>query len=214
MNLQKIYLLSNKKYDGVENIEVFDISYIKKDISFEKFDALIFTSKNAIYSIDNFSNSWKKIPSYAIAYQTARIVEELNGNLAFTGTKSHGDKFALELLPLLENKKVLYLRAKKTVSNITDILKSHKINITEEIVYETICKQEIKKEPLEDNSIFIFTSPSSYNCFMKSFDWNDSFTAIAIGKTTAKEFKKNTNYFISDETSINSCIKLAKSLLK
>lgn len=213
MKQQKIYLLSNKKYENIINLEVFDISYINKDIDYNNYDALIFTSKNAIYSINSFSSLWKNIPSYAIARQTADEIIKLGGNLAFTGVKSHGNEFALELIPLLKNKKALYLRAKKTVSNLENILKKNNIHIDTQIVYETICKKDIKTEEFDNNSIFIFTSPSSYNCFINNFTWNDNYTAIAIGKTTAKEFEKNVNYFISDETSIQSCINLAKTLV-
>lgn len=215
MKQQKIYLISNKSYENIQNINVFDISYIKKEIVFHDYDALLFTSKNAIYSINSFTNIWKTIPSYAIALQTANIIEKYKGNLVFTGKKSHGDDFAKELIPLLRNKKVLYLRAKKTVSNLVSILKESNINIFEEIVYETKCKEDLKlNQEFNDDSIFIFTSPSSYNCFLKNFEWKNTFTAIAIGKTTAKEFKNNTKYFISEETSIKACIKLAKSIEK
>lgn len=214
MSKQKIYLISNKAYEDISNINVFDISYIKKDIDFNKYDALLFTSKNAIYAIDSFNKNWKSINSYAIAKQTANVVDELSGKLAFTGEKSHGDDFAEELIPLLKNKTVLYLKAKKTVSSLVKILIANNININEEIVYETICKQNIEKIDFTDDSIFIFTSPSSYNCFLENFTWKNSFTAIAIGKTTAKEFKENTKYLISEETSIKACIKLAKSIEK
>ena len=53
------------------------------------------------------------------------IINQYNGNLVFTGFSSHGNEFATELVPLLKNKKVLYIRALKTVSNITDILKEN-----------------------------------------------------------------------------------------
>jgi len=212
MTMQKIYLLSNKSYEDIENIEVFDISYINQNIDFSLYDALIFTSKNAIYAIDSFNNDWKSIPSYAIAKKTANELEKLNSNLVFTGLKSHGNDFAQELIPLLKNKRVLYLRAKKTVSKLVEILKNNNIDIQEKVVYETVCKKSMENYNFKENSIFIFTSPSSYNCFLKNFKWNKSFIAIAIGKTTAKEFHENTKYFVSEETSIEACIKLAKSI--
>ena len=214
MNKQNIYLISNKEYEGITSINVFDISYIRKDIEINKYDALIYTSKNAIYSVDSFNKDWKNINSYAIAKQTANVINELNGKLVFTGKKSHGNDFAEELVPLLKNKIVLYLRAKKTVSNLTEILRDNNIKIDEEIVYETVCKHNLQNKHFENDSIFIFTSPSSYDCFLENFYWNETFTAIAIGKTTAKKFNQKIKYLISEETSINACIKLAKSIEK
>lgn len=209
--MSKIYLLNNLKYEGIENLEVFGIEYIKSDIDLSVYDALIFTSKNAIYSIDSFNKSWQKIPSYAIAPKTANIINKYNGNLEFTGLSSHGNEFAEELIPKLKNKKVLYIRALKTVSKLVDILKENNIQIDELIAYKTSCLNSNKI--LENNSIFIFSAPSSVECFFKNYKWNDSYKAITIGKTTANYLPKNIEYIVSEKTSIDECIKLAKQLL-
>ncbi|QKJ23131.1 uroporphyrinogen-III synthase [Poseidonibacter lekithochrous] len=207
---KKIYLLNNLKYDGVENLEVFGIEYISSEIDINKYDALIFTSKNAIYAIDSFNKDWRDIDSYAIAPKTANVIQKYNGNLVFTGVSSHGDSFASELCPLLKDKKVLYVRASKTVSDLTQILKSDNIDIDELIAYKTSCKKVDKK--LENNSIFVFTSPSSVQCFLKNYDWNESYLAVCIGETTAKYLPSEINYKISSKTSIEECIKVAQEL--
>ncbi|APW65705.1 uroporphyrinogen III synthase [Poseidonibacter parvus] len=209
--MSKIYLLNNLKYEGVENLEVFGIEYIKSQIDLSKYDALIFTSKNAIYSLDSFNKSWKSIPSYAIAPKTANIINEYKGKLVFTGISSHGNDFAKELIPILKNKKALYIRALKTVSKITQILKENDIKIDELITYKTSCLQSSNK--LEKNSVFIFSAPSSVECFFKNYSWDNSYKAIVIGKTTAKYLPSNIKYQISEKTSIDECIKLAKQLL-
>uniref|UniRef100_UPI004048D339 uroporphyrinogen-III synthase n=1 Tax=Aliarcobacter sp. TaxID=2321116 RepID=UPI004048D339 len=209
--MPKIYLLSNQKYIDVENLEVFQIEYIKSEIDLSKYDALVFTSKNAVYSLDSFNKDWKKIPSFVIAPKTANVIEKLGGKVIFTGVTSHGNEFAEELINLLKNKKVLYIKAFKTVSNLVEILKSNDILLDELVAYKTSCKKSNIK--LENNSIFIFTSPSSVECFFKQYSWNESFKAIVIGKTTAEYLPKNVNYLISSETSIDECIKLAKQSL-
>lgn len=208
--MAKIYLLGNQKFDNVENIELFSIEYIKPQIDISSYEALIFTSKNGVYSIDFFNKFWKKIPSFAIAPKTAEVISNLGGNLAFTGLTSHGDDFAYELISKLKNKKVLYIKALKTVSNLYEILKSNEVLIEELIAYKTSC-QKTKKE-FEENSIFIFPSPSSVECFLKQFEWKNSYKAIAIGKTTANYFPKNINFYISPKTSIEECVKLAHKI--
>ena len=207
----KIYLLNNQKFDNVENLEVFGINYINSDINLKNYEALVFTSKNAIYSIDSFNKDWKNIPSYVIAPKTAKIVNNLKGNLVFTGISSHGNEFAIELIPLLKEKKVLYIKASKTVSNLSAILKENSVILDELIAYETTCKKVNKN--LEKNSVFIFTSPSSVECFFKQYSWNDSYKAVVIGKTTANYLPKEVDFLISSETSIEECIKLARQLI-
>lgn len=207
---KKIYLLNNIKYDGVENLEVFGIEYISSDIDLKKYDALIFTSKNAVYSIDSFNKDWKEIDSFAIAPKTAKIITSNGGKLSFTGESSHGDSFASELIPQLEGKRVLYIRASKTVSNLTEILKKANIYIEELVTYKTVCKKVEKK--LEENSIFIFTSPSSVQCFFKNYIWDKSYLAVCIGQTTAKYLPAEIKYKISSKTSIEECIKVAQEL--
>lgn len=209
--MAKIYLLSNQKYNEVENLDVFQIKYIESNIDLLKYDALIFTSKNAVYSLDSFNQDWKKIPSYVIAPKTAQIIEKLGGKIAFTGITSHGNEFAQELIEILKNKKVLYVKALKTVSNLVEILKEKKVLIDELVAYETSCKKSNIK--LENNSIFIFSSPSSVECFFKQYKWNDSYKAIVIGKTTAEYLPNNIDYVVSSQTSIDECINLAKQFL-
>lgn len=208
--MNKIYLLNNQKYEGVENLEVFQIEYIQSKINLSKYEALIFTSKNAIYSINSFNSSWKSIPSYAIAINTANIIKELGGKVEFIGKASHGNEFAKELVEKLKNKKVLYIKAFRTVSNLVEILRKNNINLDELLAYKTKLKKSNKN--LEKNSIFIFTSPSSVEYFFKQYSWDISYKAIVIGKTTAKYIPKDIPYLISSETSIKECIKLAQNL--
>ena len=206
--MSKIYLLNEQKFDDVENLEVFEIEYLRFDLDLEKYDALVFTSKNAIFSLEENCINWKSTPSYVIAPKTADIAKKFGANIAFIGFSGHGNDFANELIPYLKNKKTLYIRALKTVSNLTNILKENGIDIDEIISYKTSCnKQEIKI--LDKNSTIIFTSPSSVECFFKKYSWEDSFKAIAIGKTTALYLPKNIKCEISSLTSVEECVNLA-----
>ncbi|MDN5088547.1 uroporphyrinogen-III synthase [Aliarcobacter butzleri] len=208
--MKKIYLLNEQKHEDVENLEVFQIEYIKSDIDLKKYDALVFTSKNGVKAINSFNQDWKNIPSYAIAQKTANTIMKLGGVIEFIGNSGHGNDFAYELKNVLKDKKVLYVKALKTVSNLPNILKENGISLDEIIAYKTSCKK--LNIILEENSIFIFTSPSSVECFFKQYSWKNSYKAIAIGKTTAEFLPSNINYEISSQTSVEECIKLAKEL--
>lgn len=208
--MKKIYLLNEQKHENVENLEVFQIEHIKSDVDLKKYDALVFTSKNGVKAINSFNQDWKNIPSYAIAQKTANTIIKLGGVVEFIGNSGHGNDFAYELKNVLKDKKVLYVKALKTVSNLPNILKENGIFLDEIIAYKTSCKKS--NIILEENSIFIFTSPSSVECFFKQYSWKNSYKAIVIGKTTAEFLPSNVNYEISSQTSVEECIKLAKQL--
>lgn len=209
--MKKIYLLNEQKHEDVENLEVFQIEYIKSDVDLKKYDALVFTSKNGVKAINSFNQDWKNIPSYAIAQKTANTIIKLGGVVEFIGNSGHGNDFAYELKNVLKDKKVLYVKALKTVSNLPNILKENGIFLDEIIAYKTSCKKS--NIILEENSIFIFTSPSSVECFFKQYKWNDSYKAIVIGKTTANYLPKEVEFSISSETSVEECVKLARQLV-
>ena len=208
--MAKIYLLNNQKFPEVENLEVFKVQSLKIDIDLKPYNALIFTSKSAIFALEDNKLDWKNIPSYLIAPATSKVAELLGVNIVFTGSSGHGNDFAQELIPHLKDKKTLYVRAKKTVSNLPNILRENSIDVDELISYETVCNKNLKEIELEDNSTIIFTSPSSIECFFKKFSWNSSFKAIVIGKTTATYLPKEIkNYKISSSTNVKECVALA-----
>jgi len=204
-----IYILSDKKIKWAKNLPMIEIKPIIQEIDLSDYDALIFTSKNAVFSIDKIDKTWRDKPSYTIAPQTAKIIKHLKGNLKFVGKEKHGDEFALELIEKFKHQKLLYIRGSKVVSNIVDILNSNDIICEELVVYETICKEYKNKIKIPKNSTIIFSSPSTIKCFLKNTTWDESFKAISIGNTTAKYFPSHIVPVIADTTSLDSCVKKA-----
>jgi uroporphyrinogen-III synthase len=207
-----IYVLSDKKVKWAKNLPLFEIVQLPHSSDFASYDALLFTSQNAIHSVNAQSKNYKKIPSYVIAPQTAKALKELGGNLKYTGKAKHGDAFAQELIPLLKNKKALYLRGENVVSSLVEILHSAGVACDERVVYKTQCKELRKKKRLPKGSSVIFSSPSTIECFFKNMEWDESFSAIAIGKTTASYFPSHITPNIAETTSLESCVKKAIEL--
>lgn len=205
-----IYLVSNKDIDGVYKLDLLKINFLDIDIEFSKYDALIFTSKNGVYSLKD--DSWKTIDSYAISNITANSISKSGGKVKYIGSSGHGDDFANELKDILKDKKALYIRAKKVVSNLVKILRENGIRCDEIVSYETVCSKNKDIKSIKDGAIVIFSSPSTIKCFLDQYSWDQSYTAIAIGKTTAKYFDDNIEYKISKKRSIQSCVELAKEL--
>lgn len=204
-----IYILSDKKVAHAINLPMFEIKYIHKKIDYSLYDALIFTSKNAILAISEMDREWKDKPAYVIATQTAKVLEDLGGQLSFVGQTGQGNSFALEIVESLQGKKVLYLGASEVVSDLVEILNQNSVFCDAAVIYETVCKKYDEKIELPKNSTIIFSSPSTIKCFFQNLQWDESYKAVAIGETTAKAFPSYIIPHIAEITSLESCVSKA-----
>ena len=204
-----IYLLNNQKYDGIENLPVIKINYLTPKINLNNIDYLLFTSKNGVIGLDKISDKWKNIPAITIGEPTAKVVEKLGGKVKYIAKSSYGDELAKEILNNFEPSNILFSKAKIVLSDIVEVLEKNKFNVIQKITYETTCNKIDKS--LVENSIFIFTSPSTVKCFFKQFKWNSTFKAIAIGNRTASYFPEK--IVVSNIQTIDNCIKIAKNML-
>ena len=213
--MRKIYLVSNTKTadESVINLSVSKIEFLKFEINLSEYDALVATSKNAFNALKfNEISTLENLPVFAIANSCAAAAREFGFSEIYTGQNAHGDDLAREILPLLKDKKVLYLKGKDSASNFLEILQDGGVNIKAVIAYENVlnpCKMELKPPK---NSILIFASPINVRNFLSNFGWDESYQTISIGKVTAKELKFSTP-IVSQNQDINACIALAKTLL-
>lgn len=206
---ENIFVLSDKKVQWAKNIPLFKIEHINKKLNLSHVDALVFTSKNAIEALNKISETWKDIPSYVISEQSGKLIKEYNGKLKFFSKERHGDEFANELVPLLEGKKVLYLRGEQVASDIAAILCENGIDCSSSIVYKNVFVAPKTVLKLPKNAKIIFSSPSCIEYFFKLYTWDPSFQAIVIGRTTAKHLPPEIKPFIADNTSLEGCVKKA-----
>lgn len=210
---KNIYVLNDQQVNYAKNLPMIQTISLNLNIDITQYDALIFTSKNGVKHCDAlFQNAWKKIPSYAISKDTAKQIKDLKGKLAFTGKEKHGDEFAYEIIDHLKGKKAAYLGAQSIVSNFIEILHNNNIECDHIPIYKTVCRDYDKKLILPSRSIIIFSSPSTIECFFKNVEWDQSFTAISIGRTTAKYFPSFVNPVIADTPSLKSCVCKALSI--
>lgn len=215
--MRDIVLVGSKIEADVQSLVVNEIELLPFSINLKNIDALIFTSKYAIASLDNNAKrlndySWKNIPSFVIGQGSANYLFDLGGKIEYIGKDSYGDGFANEIIPLLKNRNPLYIHAKKIVSHINEKLLNHKIKLNEIIAYENkIKKLDISLAP-KPNSILIFTAPSHYKSFLSNFKWDGSYIAIAIGMTTFGVFDSGIDAFVSPKQNIQDCIDFAKDL--
>ncbi len=209
-----IYILSEKQFDGAENLPCIMIEYKEKEINLSDYDALIFSSKNGVYALDKINPLWRDIPSYAIGSGTATAIENLRGNVVYSARSSYGDDFAKEIRDTLKGKKALFLRPVVVTSSLNTILEEAGVFLSQEVVYETKCApcDTLKKPKI--GAIIIFSSPSTISCFFNCFTWHESYQAVVIGDVTASAMPKNVSFRKSIKQTIPSCIELANTLSK
>lgn len=207
-----IYLFSDQAYEGVEHLPLFEIRFESILHEISSYDALVFTSKNAVKALERLQLPWQQKECYAIGEGTAQTIVLSGGKLVFTCKDSYGDTFAHTLVPLLKGKKVCFPRAKEVSSSLFDILRTSGIAIDEYIVYETVCRSYPKEKAPPKCAKLIFTSPSTVSCFLKNFEWDESYLAIAIGTKTADALPLHVKKWIAPQQSIASCVALAKAI--
>ncbi|WP_027327526.1 uroporphyrinogen-III synthase [Helicobacter pametensis] len=215
----EIIVVGYQSYEFAQSLIVGEIEFLEYRLDLSLFDALIFTSKNALRSLVWNANkyeemqSWQEIPSFVIGEGSAQAVRDFGGIVCYVSKKSHGASFAREIIPLLDQKKVLYLRAWNIVSHLDLILQQAGINLVSQITYKSKCKTHLVCQAPKKDSVLLFTSPSAYRYFKESFGWDESYLAVALGKTTYASFEDQIQRLLSPFQDIKRSIEfLRKSI--
>jgi uroporphyrinogen-III synthase len=210
--LSKIYLLNGEKFEGVLNLPCIGFDYYDKSVELESFDAVIFTSKNGVKAIDRVDRSWREKEIYSIGKGTSAYLRSIEVEPIYTAKSSYGDSFAKEITPMLKGKKALFVRAKVVTSELNRILRDSGVDLKETILYETKCIDNSLTSAPVKNSVIIFSSPSTIECFFRYFEWDESYKAVIIGKKSASYMPRDIDFVVAKEQTIKSSIELAKSL--
>lgn len=209
-----IYLLSPLKKEGCIHLPMIDFSLIEEELVLDTFDLLMFTSKQAVKSAEILNQKWKEIPCLAIGTSTAEEIKRLGGMVFYHPKSFYGKRLNEDIIEKFSDKKILYLRPKMVSFDSKNFLAQAGIELHEKIIYETFCIQYTKEDRPEKNAIIIFTSPSTIDCFLKNFEWDESYTAVVIGEATKDHLPKNAQYEVADMPQINACLVKAKQILR
>lgn len=187
--MREIFIVGYQDYSFAKSLIVGEIEFLDREIPLEGLDALIFTSKNAIRALAFLAEkypsmrTWKQIPSLLIGASSAQELTSYGGKVEWVSSDFHSHAFIEGLIPRLQGRYALYLRAREIASRLDHHLRSQGIKIASEIIYQSKPKAITQPPPPKD-SVLLFTSPSTYRYFVQSFGWDDSYLAIALGKTT------------------------------
>ncbi len=176
--VRDIYLLSPTAKAETIFMPMIEFSTVVDSIDFSNCDTLIFTSKKAVVTADSIDKNWKKYPCIAIGPSTKKQIESLGGEVIYYPKEFYGENLSADIAEFFRDRKLLYLRPKEISFDSKAFLKKEGIELQEQITYETSCINYTKEEKPKENAIIIFTSPSTIHCFLKNFDWDESYIAI------------------------------------
>jgi len=208
-----IYLLSPSSKEGTIHLPMIHFSLLPSTIDLSKCDTLMFTSKQAVKSAEALNPEWKKYPCLAIGSATAKEIESLGGKVVYQPKSYYGETLSQDIIAQFHDKKILYLRPKEVSFDSKDFLSKEGLEIEEQIIYETSCVSYKKEDKPVKHAIIIFTSPSSIRCFLKNFEWDESYTAVVIGEATRVHLPSDARYEVADIPLIDACIKKAKRVI-
>ncbi len=208
-----IYLLSPVSREGTTPLPIIRFSLLCSTIDFSTCDTLLFTSKQAVKSAEALNPEWKKYPCLAIGSATAKEIESLGGKVMYQPKSFYAETLSQDIITQFKDKNILYLRPKEVSFDSKKFLAKAGIELQEQIIYETSCISYEKEEKPGKNAIIIFTSPSTIHCFLKNFEWDESYTAVVIGKATTVHLPPHAYYEIADRPTIDACILKANQIL-
>jgi uroporphyrinogen-III synthase len=207
-----IYLLSPTAKADTISLPMIRFRVSTEQIAYGECDTLLFTSKQAVLQAEKIDPSWKNLPSIAVGSATKKQIESLGGKVIYYPAAYYGTQLAKDITLNFPDKKILYLRPKEVSTDIKEVLRKEGIEISEQVIYETSCISYPKKQVPVKNAVIIFTSPSTVHCFLKNFEWDESYQAVVIGESTKSHLLPHMQYVVADKPLIDSCIQKAKSM--
>ncbi len=206
-----IYLFSTASHPDAISIPSLEIEFFKPKIDFSSYEYLLITSKQALKALENYdTQSYRDKKLFCISQATANAAKVM-GLEVVSIAKGYGDSLISTLHKYPKATKYLYLRGEVVASDFVQICQTDGYSIDEAIVYKSECSKALLEMTFREQSIFIFTSPSAVQCFLKNHTLPQDSLSIVIGKTTAKSLPKETLYTIAPEPSIEACVRLAKT---
>ena len=212
--MRSIYLFSISSHKDAIHIDPLKITFFTPKINFLQVDYLILTSKQAVKALQNYpKESYINKKALCISKATAKAYKDIGGNVLAIG-QGYGDTLIKQIQNYPESIEWLYLRAKTVASNFVTLLKEQGYNIDESVVYESNCSEKILHVNIPKNAVLIFTSPSSIKCYLQNHTFLQTQDIVVIGKTTAKTIPQDIKYTLSNDTTVQSCIEIAKKMIK
>ncbi len=207
-----LYLLSPLSKEGTHALPMITFERVAERIDFQGCDTLMFTSKQAVVTADQIDKAWRDYPSIAIGKATAGQILALGGKVHYQPEKFYGKYLSEAIVQQFSQHKILYLRPQEVSFDAKGYLAKAGITLYEQILYRTECRHYDRTAQPPRGAIIIFTSPSTIACFFKNFVWDESYTAVVIGKATRSHLPAEVDYVVAERPLIDACIAKAKEI--
>ncbi|GCD77659.1 uroporphyrinogen III methyltransferase [Thermaurantimonas aggregans] len=167
-----------------ETIYPFEIAFLKVDYPFNpKEEIYIFTSQNAVFSVEDNLKFFDTINCICIGGKTKKLAEERGYSVLFTGYTSE------ELIQKIQNfntsKTFVHICASDRLEHISKYFQENShVKFKELITYKKIPK---KIEKIEQPEFILAFSPSGLQSIYTTIVDKNKVTIICIGNTTSKK---------------------------
>lgn len=160
-----------------------------KNYNFDNFHYVIVTSSNSIKPLIN-ADVRSQIRIYAVGEKTSNTLASFGFNIEGSfKTATLMRRFIIDQHD--KNKNILYLAGSTTSIPLTNDLRSKGINITEQVVYQSIAVESIPNDILKDITVVLFYSPRTAKIFAALYNGDLSrISAICISENTANNLRE------------------------
>ena len=196
-------------------IEISPLDFTVNNI--EKYDYIIFTSKNGVKNFFNRVKVSSAMKFICIGNKTNQVLNEYGYESVYISKRNYSDIMAEELKnnKLLNGKKTLLIQGKIAKDDfkikLQDFCEIERVN-----VYETNLKNKVNKELLKlietKETYTVFTSPSAFDSFIQFYNPEDT-KIISIGKTTT-DFVNSKGFDCMLTSKMQSYEGISESLIK
>ncbi|MDR2151348.1 MAG: uroporphyrinogen-III synthase, partial [Helicobacteraceae bacterium] len=180
-----VVALSIEGAAGAIHLPAIETVLLETTADLSGFDAVIFTSKQAVKALDRLDSAWKKLKVFTIGAATSKAVTNLGGSVFFESRVALGDKLAEAIAARHSDLRFFYPRAREVLGDLEGILARKNVACQSLAIYETRAKA-IDVSLIPNDAAIVFTSPSVVKSFFAQTAWQSGWRAIALGKSAAK----------------------------
>lgn len=170
-----------------ETISPFELEFLEVNYSFNPGNEIyIFTSQNAILSVEENLKFFDNIHCICIDGKTKKLAEEKGYHILFTGYTS--EELIQKLQKFNTSKTLVHICANDRIAHISNFFqKNNHLKFIELITYKKVPK---KIENIKQPDFILAFSPSGLESIYTLVHDKEKVSVICIGNTTAKKCKE------------------------
>lgn len=203
-----VVTLSLNGAKGAIHLPAIETVFLDTAVDLGGFDAVIFTSKQAVKALDRRASDWKRLKLFSIGAATSETIASFGGEVCFESPSQNANQFAAAIASLYGDLAFFYPRARVVFGDLEGELKRRGVACRSEILYETAPKP-IDAKSIPPNAAIVFSAPSVVKSFFSQIKWQSGWRAIALGESAAKALESYAPCLISPQADIEAAVAFA-----